>query len=208
MPREPITISTIVEGRAMSVVVVSAQDARLVTASDATDDFSYTLSNALVGNPLDNAALEVRGEVELESRIPTLMAVTGSAKVLIGGSEYESWRALPLPPRRRARVKALEGVAYVALSGLKAAAAAVGAGAWLGVQELNGRFEDLAARYVPSSMLREYLRARGDGEACRWLLDKILRHLRLASEMARRGAKLIKVRVGEEVYDVWVEELR
>jgi len=207
VPREPITISTIVEGRAMSVVVVSAQDTRLVTASDAADGFSYTLSNALVGNPLDNAALEVRGELELESRIPTLMAVTGNARVFIGGSEYRSWRALPLPPRKRARVEALRGVAYVALSGLKAAAA-VGAGACLGVQELNGRFDDLAARYVPYSMLSEYLRAKSDGEACKRLLDRILRHLRLASEMARRGAKLIRVKVGEEVYDVWVEELR
>lgn len=192
----------------MGVIVVSARAARLVTAAEAADDFSYVLSNALVGNPPNNAALEVRGKLVIESRIPTLMAVTGSARVLIGGSEYKPWRALPLPPRKRARVEALGGVAYVSLSGLRASAAEIVSGARLGVQELNGSFNDLAARYVPLSMLNEYRRSRSDGDARRGLLTKVLRHLRLASEMARRGAKLIKVRLGEEVYDVWIEELR
>ena len=210
MLREPTLISTKAEGGGVGIQVLSVRDARLVSTSgvdEVKDPLAYALSNALVDNPIDGAALELDGYLEVRTGSPTLMAVTGDARVEVEGKALPTWRAIPLPARSRVRVEAIGSVAYVSFKGLRADCSELKAGTVLRTHELDGRCDDLIARYVPSSLISEYLRVRTNGGSWSELLTRVLRHLELASEMARRGAKLIRVKIGKEVYDVWVEEL-
>ena len=195
------TIASLDETSVHGLTVIDAAGTRL--ASDG-DVFSRAISNALVGNSLETPVFRVGVYVELWSSVQCLAAVAGHAKVEVNGVKCGTWRALPIPAGGEVRVLADEGEAYLAFSGLSGQLGPVEPGERFYVKPVEDFGADLSARYVPPTLLNEYF----NGGARDVLLEKILRHLRLACEMAKRGAKLVRVKVGGKIFDVWVEEVR
>lgn len=185
------------------LTIVNASGVRLVGDRELADGFLKAVSNALVGNSLASPVFEIEGFIEAELAVPCLAAVAGQAKIEVNGRVYDAWRALPVPAGGSVRVTTENKVAYLAFSGLSGHPGSVKPGARFPVRPISELGADLAALRVPPSLVRKYY----SGEPREKLLERILRHLRLACEMARRGAKLVRVRVGESVYDVWVEEI-
>jgi len=186
-----------------TVEVVDACGVQIVQQAEGWERFFCAVSNALVGNPLGNPVLRVEDRLGARARGPTLAAVVGAAEVYVGGRKLEPWRALPLHPSCEIKVVADGGPAYVSFSGLTAHAARVEAGIELLVRRIE-EVEDVLARFVPRSLLQACL---SGGESCERAIERVLRHLRYACAMAREGAKLVKVRVGELVYELWVKEV-
>ena len=205
MVSQTMILASSVETRGGTLRVLQTRYARVVVKKEALSTFPYFISNALVGNSLGSRAIEVREYLELEngSEAIGLGAVTGEAEVRINDREGRPWSAFPLPPGAKLRVVATGGPAYVAFYGLQAPTSTLSKGTTLTMREPE-RFNDLHARYVPENLLKEYAK-RNDVNGR--FLYKVIRHLELACEMARRGAKLLRVKMGSHVYDVWIEEL-
>jgi len=193
----------------MSLQIVEAEAARVVTLDEheRRDVVAYMVSNLLVGNPMEHPVLEVRGAVAFKPLKRVLMAVTGEASIKINGSAFQAWRALPVPEGAEAVVRALSPPAYVAFKGLEAPPDGVKPGTLVKASELDGVESDLMARRVPATLLRECM-ASATQSSWRSIVEKIARHIELACEMARTGAKLIKVKIGHDVYELWIKELR
>jgi len=194
------TVSALDETSIRGLTVIDAAETCL--ASDG-DRFLGAVSNALVGNSIETPVFRVEAYVELQSFVQCLAAVAGRAKVEINGVECGAWRALPVPAGGEVRVLARDEAVYLAFSGLSGRMGLVRPGERFYVNPVDDFGVELAARYVPPSLLNEYF----SGGAQDALLERILRHIRLACEMARRGAKLVRVKVGGKVFDVWVEEV-
>ncbi len=185
------------------VEVLDAHSSEIVDAAEGWERLLWAVSNVLAGNPITNPAVRVGGRIEVRASVPTLAAVAGDCDVYVGGVRARPWRAVPLPPGSTVRVEARGGSAYLALRGLRARALSVGRGLRLLVSAVTG-FEDVVARYVPESLLRAF---ESNGTTVDELIHRVARHVHLACEMVRSGAKLIKVRVGNAVYEMWVKEV-
>jgi hypothetical protein len=200
MHLETKTIAALDETPDHGLTVIDAVETYLVSDGDG---FLRVVSNALVGNSLEAPVFRVEDRVELQSSVPCLAAVAGHARVEVNGVKCSAWRALPVPAGGRVKVVAHGGAAYLAFSGLSGRLGRVRPGERFHVKQADGFGAELAARCVPLSLLNEYF----NGGAQDALLEKVLRHLKLACEMAKRGAKLVKVRIGGKIYEVWVEEV-
>ncbi len=203
MYTETKVISTLDETAAHNLIVLEASGVYLVGEGGRADTFLKAVANALVSNGIDNPVFEIEGSVELRVSVPCLAAVAGHADVEVNGRRCSAWRALPVPAGGRVRVSVKKGVACLAFSGLRGRLGHVEPGARFALKPVEGCDGDLAARYVPLSLVHSYFNdgARED------ILAKTLRHIRLACEMARRGAKLVKVKVRGKIFDLWVEEV-
>lgn len=203
MLSETRIISTLDETAAYGLAVIDASGAYLVKEGGRADTFLKAVANALVSNSVDNPVFEVAAFMEVQVSVPCLAAVTGHAEVEVNGKRCGTWRALPVPAGGKVRVSANGGLACLAFTGLYGRLGHVKANERFAVKPVNGFDADLAARYVPLSLVRSYYSngARED------VLTKTLRHIALACEMARRGAKLVKVKVRGKIFDLWVEEV-
>jgi antagonist of KipI len=66
-----------------------------VPVSGAMDLFALQVANKLVGNPLNEAALEIHSPVVFESDMPHLLAVTGTdARFEVGGRAMPQWMSI------------------------------------------------------------------------------------------------------------------
>lgn len=207
MLSESKALPSSVEYRRATVEVLESIGIRVVTTGAAAEPFLCAISNALVGNSLNSEAIEVEGELTFRCDAPVLAAVAGRSTVQIGERAYKPWRALPIPPNKTVKVAAQSGLAYVALKGFKKLNTTRENGVIATAYEFTNN-PDLQARYIPEKFLREYFMSLGNTTALEGLLTKVLRHLKLACEMASRGAKLVKVRIGTDLYEVWVNEIR
>jgi len=184
----------------------------------ARDPFAFAAANVLVDNSEHAPAFEVHGLAEFKAEAPLIAAVAGvgSAELVNGDSRVRVglWRAFPVPAGFVLRVKGSPlYVAFRGMQGVGLGKRRVAKGLVFKARKVNGNGEvkDIKARYIPVSILREAraLRAKLDGriEDLALLLEKIKRHVRLACEAARRGARLVRVRVNSRLIDVWVEEV-
>lgn len=186
------------------IEVVDAYAAQIVHKAQGWQKLLLAVSNALVGNPLLNPAIKVDGYIEVKAKVRTLVAVAGYAEVTIDGRKLSAWRALPLQSGSKVRVEAIGEPVFVAFSGLQAHQSNVLVGLGFQVSSMTDFDGSLFARYVPQSLLQTYLRGEEEIEE---LIQRVVRHIRYACEMAKCGAKLVKVKVGDKVYEMWVKEL-
>lgn len=208
MLSESKVLPSLVESNRVALEILEGNSIRLVTISAAAEPFLCAVSNALVGNSLSNEVIEVEGELAFRCSAPVLAAVAGqSSTIQIGERFYKPWRALPIPPNKAVKVTTQGGLAYVALKGLKTLDMA-GENSVIATAYEFTHTPDLQARYIPEKFLREYFESLGNTNVLEGLLTKVLRHLKLACEMASKGAKLVKVRIGTDFYEVWVNEIR
>ncbi|MEM1508787.1 MAG: hypothetical protein QW291_06130 [Thermofilaceae archaeon] len=207
MLSESKALPSLVESRRVTLEILDGNGIRLVTTSVATEPFLCAVSNALVGNSLSNEVIEVEGELVFRCGAPVLAAVAGQSTVQIGERFYKPWRALPIPPNKVVKVVTQGGLVYVALKGLKMLDTTGKNNAIATACEFT-HTPDLQARYIPEKFLHEYLKSLDNTTMLEGLLTKVLRHLKLACEMASKGAKLVKVRIGTNFYEVWVNEIR
>ncbi len=179
----------------------------------AADPFAYAAANVLLDNSEHAPVFEVFGTAEFEVAADSIAAASGKGSVELfsngTGMRVRLWRAFPVPAGYTVRVKG--SPVYVAFKGLRGMGPGkrkVRAYAELEAERLNGKgdLKDLKARYVPSSFIHEARLRKGLSELLT-LLEKMKRHIRLACEAARRGAKLVRVRVNGRLVDVWVEEV-
>ncbi|MEM0460008.1 MAG: hypothetical protein QXZ31_09100 [Thermofilaceae archaeon] len=184
--------------------VLNAFDARIVQEAEGMEKFLWAASNALVDNPIFHPAIRVEGRLEVRARTPTLAAVTGNAVIRAGGRVCKPWRALPLYAGCSMVVEAVEAPVYVSFSGLRALASQLKAGLRLVVKRVSEIDGDIIARFIPQSLVQACL---NNGEPCDKAVQRVLRHLRYACEMARSGARLVRVKIGNTVYEMWVKEV-
>lgn len=187
-----------------SLEVIDAFNAQIVQQAEGREKFLLAASNALVENPLFHPAIRVEGRLEVRARTPTLAAVVGNALVHIGGRSCKPWRALPLHAGCRLDVEAVEGPVYVAFSGLRALASQLKAGLKLVVKQVSEIDCVVLARFLPQTLVRDCLY---NGDSCENAIQRVLRHLRYACEMAKSGAKLVRVKIGDTVYEMWIKEV-
>lgn len=204
MQPEAKILETVAEADEHGLEVLDAHEVQVVQNAEGRERFHWAVSNALIGNSLYNPALKVGGWLEVKVESPVLTAVTGNANVNVSGRSFKPWRALPLYAGCRMRVEAGEEPVYVAFSGLKAHVAQVRVGLRLIVGRVSEVDWDVLARYVPRSLLQACLNG---SEACESAIQRVLQHLKYACEMAKNGARLVRVRVGDVVYEMWVKEL-
>ena len=186
------------------IEVVDVYAAQIVHEAHGWQKFLLAVSNALVGNSLLNPAIRVDGFIEVKTGVRTLAAVAGSAKVILNGRLMSAWRALPLQPGSRIRVEAKDEPAFLAFSGLQAGQSNVHAGSGFRVSSAADFDGSIFARYVPQSLIQACLRGE---EKLEDSIQRVVRHIRYACEMAKCGARLVKVKVGDRVYEMWVKEL-
>ena len=87
-----------------------------VPVSGAFDRDAHAAATALVGGSIEQATLEVVGMIEVVADQSVTCAVTGRARVTVGGQPAASWTALNVPAGARVSVQA-EGRAYLSVAG-------------------------------------------------------------------------------------------
>ncbi|ANF59529.1 biotin-dependent carboxyltransferase family protein [Halotalea alkalilenta] len=117
-----------------------------VPPSGPLDELSFTLANALVGNPIGATALEFSlvGPRLLVEGAPCVIAVCGDARVEINGEESDAYRSHWLEPGDRLSLPRLRSGArgYLAIAGGFTARSSLGSRATLlraGLGGLDGR---------------------------------------------------------------------
>lgn len=206
MSLETKILSTINEEFDKGLAVISSSNTWLINCKRGTADHFYgCVSNVLVGNPLTSPVFKVRGFIEVVVHAPTLVAVVGNAEVRVNERSFGTWRAIPVHTGWHVYVTARNGSAYMAVYGLEGRPSRVVNGALFSMKPLYDIDIDISARYVPPSLVAEYVTGKDDDGT--YLLSRILQHIKLACEMARSGARLVRVKVGGLVYDVWVKEV-
>lgn len=195
----------------MSIRILDTSNARVVRPNSASDPHLHAVANLLVGNSEWERAIEVsRGSLEVEFGRELAIALVGKCEAKLDGIPLPLWRAVPVPAGSRLKIRA-NSIAYLAIAGGLEAPLALDSlrpGLELGSQ-LNGSLsrimEELPARYVPESIVTKLISRPGeyDGD----LVGELAKCLRAAIEAYRRGARLVRVRVGGLTFDAWVEEL-
>jgi len=213
----------------MALEVLSSNKTYIIQAKDLksdgyiTDLFSYGISNLLVGNDYLAPAIEVLESIELFFKDGALIALAGKGLAKLGDKELPFWRAIPVPPGSKVKIKSLLKPVYVGIMGLSypfKGKYSLSKGARLRFEILNGwaNIKDIIARRVPSSIVQTYEKIMdriSNSERSLQVklqiqlqfLEKVSRHLQLVHEAVQRGAKLIRVRISGKEYEVWVEEL-
>lgn len=191
----------------MAIKVIEAYNA-FISPSPAKSKHRYAHASAniiCVNNPFSPAIEVDGGRLVFEATQKVLFAVTGNARVRIGGKEVEAWRTYTLEPGTRV---AVEGYSYVVFHGVNlgcedGAKRTIKPGDMIYCKTVNGEFggKKLLALKVPLTM-------RSVNGNWREMLRKLQRHVELAKNAAERGAELVKVRVGSAEYEMWVQELR
>jgi len=212
------------EGKKASLSLLRGDEVFIVGGSNpiylkqASDPFASAVSNVLVGNEEYAPVFEVYGYAEFAVKKLSLVAVAGRGSVEVRESssrvKMSLWRAFPLPPGSVLVVRG--NPLYVAFKGLKTRWSGKrrvrpGNGFEVSSVSSNGDLEDLPARYLPLSFLLEAAKSgvgrnSGAGELLK-IIERIKKHVKLACDAVRRGAKLVRVRVDGKSVDVWVEEV-
>ena len=195
----------------MSIKIIDTSNARVVRPNSASDPYLHAAANLLVGNSEWERAIEVsRGRLEMEFGRESAIALVGDCEARLNGVELPLWRAVPVPAGSRLEVQS-SSTAYLAVAGgleIPLALELLRPGLVLGSQpdgSLPRVLEELPARYVPENLKAKLLSRSAiyDGD----LIGELAECLKAAVEAYRRGAKLIRVRVGNTIFDAWVEEL-
>ncbi|MCS7105355.1 MAG: hypothetical protein NZ954_07305 [Thermofilaceae archaeon] len=206
MSLETKVLSTINEEFDRGLTVISSSNTWLIKRKRKTVDYFYScVSNVLVGNPLLSPVFKVKGSLGVVIHVPSLVAVVGDAEVRVNERSCGTWRAIPVRAGWHVHVTARNGSAYMAVYGLEGRPSRVVNGALFSMKPLYNIDADISARYVPPSLVAEC--ATSKDNVGTHLLSRILQHIKLACEMARSGARLVRVKVGGLVYDVWVKEV-
>ncbi len=214
----------------MALEVLSSNKTYIVHARDFKNEgyikdlFSYGISNLLVGNDRLAPAIEVLESIELFFRDGALIALAGKGFAKIGDKEVPFWRAIPVPPGTKIKIKSLIKPVYIGIMGLSypfKGRYSLSNGAKLRFRILNGwaNVKDIIARRVPVSIVQTYEKISDklvNSERTIQLsmqiqlqfLEKVAKHLQLVREAVQRGARLIKVKISGKEYEVWVEEIK
>ena len=213
----------------MALEVLSSEKTYIVRAMDfkregyIRDLFSYGISNILVGNDRLAPAIEVLESLELFFKDGALIALAGKGLAKMGDKDIPFWRAIPVPPGTKIKIKSLIKPVYVGIMGLSypfKGRYSLSRGAKLRFEILNGwaNVKDIIARRVPVSIIEAYEKisekiinsersVQFHMQLQLQFLEKVVRHIQLVREAVQRGAKLIKVKISGKEYEVWVEEV-
>lgn len=196
--------------------VISADEAYVLNSSTNTPSL-IRICNLLVENDFINPVILVKRFLKIKSKGKLLVSISGNGKVLLNNKDAPLWRALILPPSYTLTLLP-EKELYLGIKGLSCPAHnepihKLKEGDILPCAELNGNvsLEKVVISKVPESLLREYLTLNGnkveDKNIERNIVEKIVRHVKLAKEAIMRGAKLVKVKVNGVIYEAVIEEI-
>ncbi|HDI31528.1 MAG TPA: hypothetical protein ENF80_01800 [Thermofilum sp.] len=193
--------------------VISANEAYIL--SNNTSPLSK-ICNLLVENDFLNPVILVKKYLKIRSKGKLLVSISGEGKVVLNEKEVPLWRALVLPPSYTLTLYPTKEL-YLGIKGLSCSTQdkflyRLRNGEVLSCTELNGNIslEKVVISKVPESLLREYLTLNGEKERedkGRKIVEKIIRHVKLAKEAIVRGAKLVRVKVNGVTYEALIEEI-
>jgi len=193
--------------------VISANEAYIL--SNNTSPLSK-ICNLLVENDFLNPVILVKKYLKIRSKGKLLVSISGEGKVILNEKEVPLWRALVLPPSYTLTLYPTKEL-YLGIKGLSCSTQdkflyRLRNGEVLSCTELNGNIslEKVVISKVPESLLREYLTLNGEKERedkGRKIVEKIIRHVKLAKEAIVRGAKLVRVKVNGVTYEALIEEI-
>ncbi|GEM_PF-5989246 len=193
--------------------VISANEAYIL--SNNTSPLSK-ICNLLVENDFLNPVILVKKYLKIRSKGKLLVSISGEGKVILNEKEVPLWRALVLPPSYTLTLYPTKEL-YLGIKGLSYSTQdkflyRLRNGEVLSCTELNGNIslEKVVISKVPESLLREYLTLNGEKERedkGRKIVEKIIRHVKLAKEAIVRGAKLVRVKVNGVTYEALIEEI-
>ena len=198
----------------MLEVILANEAYILLDDNDEVSNGYRKICNLLVENKLTEPIIAVKDILELKAKVKALLSSAGKGKIILNKKrEIPLWRAFIVPANSSLMIKPDKGAAiYLGVKGLyspKDSNIQLRSGDTVPCKQLNGELDlnNLIASKVPESLLKIYIGLNGNLKERKYILSKILRHISLAREAIMRGAKLIKVNVNGEKYEVLIEEV-